>query len=117
MKPFYKNLKEKVLLAIGAVLYFVLILINEILFELEYLFKRSKNPQIYFKNSENELIRQRLEKDSMSKFNTLSKSYIPAEISSQKIIAFPKAKNVELHEPISNQHHDLQWLSNNKNSF
>jgi len=42
MSSIYHKLKEKLISALGVALYFILIFINEVLFEIEYLFKRPK---------------------------------------------------------------------------
>lgn len=50
MKTYYSKLKENAITAIGVVLFFVLVFANEILFKLEYFFKRTKKPGNNFSN-------------------------------------------------------------------
>lgn len=49
MKVFNQDRKEKILLFIGSIIYLLLVCLNEILFRLEYLFKRFKG-LLKFKN-------------------------------------------------------------------
>lgn len=105
------------MLTIGVSLYFVLLLINEILFEMEYLFNKSKPSQNKINNMENELKSKKMEEDVYALFNYKPKGLIPTKNFAQKIIPLHKRNRVEISNPNSIQYHKLQWLKKNKKSF
>lgn len=92
MKILNKNRKEKIILAVGAVIYFLLIFLNEIFFALEYMFKKSKK-NTYHKAD--------LKQKTLTKHSTYP-FYIPSSNGKNKEgssnIAIPKKP--EIQEPI-----------------